>query len=263
LVVLPFLLVAWSVLFASLNGICTAIYAFGDARQLYPYELYVIRCRAAMGESYAQPVDYKKLGDSMMLARNESIEPIIQPHALFRPKFPNRGIADKMRRFLSGAARRRDRDVEQGGTYEMRSGAGRSERGSNESARVPVPVPANPTFPTPAYIPTSPHPPIQQCPLAAQQPEQSQPLAPPLGGFSITSLRPKAPPIPPNWGPEQRATDLDIGDPRALGVYSPMVNIPSGFVRRVHRDIFMRSMWMAVGVTVPIVIVLLVIPVRS
>ncbi|KAG8746930.1 hypothetical protein FRC10_003101 [Ceratobasidium sp. 414] len=269
LIVIPMLLVSWSVLFASLNGICTAIYAFGDARQLYPYELYVIRCRANMGEPYARPVDYKRLGDNMLIARNESVEPIIQPHTVYRPKALGAGgILDKLRRFVPRMARRRDGDVEQGGAYEMRTRVGRSERGSSWEG-APNTNPTNLAFPAPAYIPTSPHLAIQQCPFA-QQPYSLAPPTPtsaPLGGFSITALRPKAPPMPPNWGEEEqrlvRAMDLDLGDPRALGVYGPMVNIPSGLVRRVHRDIFVRSMWMALGVTVPIVIVLLLIPVRS
>ncbi|KAG9086182.1 hypothetical protein FRC06_003236 [Ceratobasidium sp. 370] len=272
LVVVPLLLIGWSVLFASLNGICTAIYAFGDARQLYPYELYVIRCCAAMAQPCA--LDYKKLGDGMMVARNESVEPIIQPHARYTPKAPkNGGILNKIRRVVARMTRNRDRDVEQRETYEMRTCGGRLERGEVSSSCGSVLAPSvpynnnliSPTFPAPAYIPTSPHPAIQQSPFA-QRPRPLAPLTPtsaPLGGFSITSLSPKAPPMPPNWGEQEQRLVRDLGDPRALGVYGPMVNIPSGLVRRVHRDIFVRSMLMAVGVTVPITAVLLVIPVRS
>ncbi|KAG9124746.1 hypothetical protein FRC07_010397 [Ceratobasidium sp. 392] len=270
LVVLPLLFIAWSVLFASFNGICTAIYAFGDARQLYPYELYVIRCRARMGNPYARPVDYKKLGDKMLIAKTESVEPIIQPHAVYRPRRP-RGMLDKMRWFVPGAVKEeeRERDVEQG---QQRNG----DEGSGENGSIEMPsVSYNGTitsFPAPAYIPTSPHSTLQRCthiqrPDPQSQPSTSGPSTPQPGNFSITSLSPKAPPIPPNWGEAERrivrAMDLDLGDPRALGFYGPMVNIPSGFVRRVHREIFVRSMWMASGVTVVIVGVLLVIPVPS
>ncbi|KAG8790775.1 hypothetical protein FRC12_011057 [Ceratobasidium sp. 428] len=280
LIVFPFLLGAWCVLFAVLNGVCTAIYAFGDARQLYPYELYVIRCRARQGEPYARPVDYKGMGDRMLIGKSESVEPIIQPHTLYRPRRDgSHAIFDKMRWFVPWRNFEEERDVEQGGgaqggeedgSYEGSTRVGSVSYGGGASTR------SGPSFPSLAYIPTSPHSTLQrsqipqqpaQQPTFTSAPNPSEPQRKQPGAFSITSLNPKTPPIPPNWGePERRlvrAMDLDLGDPRALSVYGPMVNIPSGLVRRVHREIFVRSMWMSLGVSVVIVGVLLVIPVPS
>ncbi|KAG8724523.1 hypothetical protein FRC09_017624 [Ceratobasidium sp. 395] len=273
LIVLPLLLSAWAVLFANLNGLCTAIYAFGDARQLYPYELYVIRCRARQGEPYARPVDYKQIGDRMLIGKSESVEPIIQPHTLYRPRQDgSHGIFDRMRWFVPRRNIDEERDVERGGeedgSFEGSTRVGSVSYGGGASA-------SGPSFPSLAYIPTSPHSTLQRSQIPHQQPTPTSTSAPDRpepqpkqpGAFSITSLNPKTPPIPPDWGePERRlvrAMDLDLGDPRALGVYGPMVNIPSGLVRRVHREIFVRSMWMALGVSVVIVGVLLVIPVPS
>ncbi|QRW27679.1 hypothetical protein RhiXN_02274 [Rhizoctonia solani] len=57
-----------------------------------------------------------------------------------------------------------------------------------------------------------------------------------------------------------RSLNLDLGDPRALGLYGHMVTIPNPIVRHVHREIFVRAWWMAVAVTIPIMVILLVIP---
>ncbi|KAG8793599.1 hypothetical protein FRC12_002231 [Ceratobasidium sp. 428] len=276
LIVLPLLLGAWCVLFADLNGVCTAIYAFGDARQLYPYELYVIRCRERQVEACFRPVDYKGMGDRMMVGKSESVEPIIRPHTLYRPRRDgSHGIFDRMRWFVPRRNIEEERDIEQGGvqggeedgSYEGSTRVGSVSYGGGAST-------SGPSFPSLAYIPTSPHstlqrsqipqPPAQEptsTPTPTSDPPEPQPKQP--GGFSITSLNPKAPPIPPDWGEPERRLVRDLGDPKALGFYGPMVSIPNGLVRLVHRQIFVRSMWMSLGVSVVLIAVLLVIPVPS
>ncbi|QRV99863.1 hypothetical protein RhiJN_27882 [Ceratobasidium sp. AG-Ba] len=265
LVVIPMQLIAWWVLFASLNGICTAIYAFGDARQLHPYELYVIRCRARMGLSYAPEVDYKKIGAT--IGKLDSVEPIIQPHTVYKPRHPDDFRLVERVRTLFGS-KREEADAEQG----RGNGSEQGESASFESAPASALQYNNspPAFPAPAYIPTSPHSALQQCTQIQAQSQPDLHTRSPNdtpGKFSITALNPKTPPLPSHWDEEDkllvRAMDLDLGDPRALGVYGPMVNIPSEFVRRVQRDIFMRSLWLTIAVTVPIMAVLLVIPVPS
>ncbi|QRW14374.1 hypothetical protein RhiLY_13373 [Ceratobasidium sp. AG-Ba] len=260
-----------------LNGICTAIYAFGDARQLYPYELYVIRCRARMGLSYAPKVDYKKIGAT--IGKLDSAEPIIQPHMVYKPRHPDDLRLVERVRTLFGA-KKEEADAEQGrgrgdGSEQGRGKGDGSEQGESasfESAPASTLQYRNapPAFPAPAYIPTSPHSALQQCAQVqtqSQTPAHTQEANNAPGKFSIAALNPKTPPLPSHWDEEDkllvRAMDLDLGDPRALGVYGPMVNIPSELVRRVQRDIFMRSLWLTIAMTVPIMAILLVIPVPS
>lgn len=57
-----------------------------------------------------------------------------------------------------------------------------------------------------------------------------------------------------------QSLDLDLSDPRALGLYGPMVTVPNPIVRHVFRQIFVRSMGVSILVTVPIMALLLLIP---
>lgn len=144
------------------------------------------------------------------------------------------------------------------------------------STSTPTPTPT-PTRPTPAYIPKSS--PSQPRNFKTFHHHPPTPSSSAFGGFDISALSPQpnrsrralaVPPTPPDSESEfedideqmfAREMGLELSDPRALGLYGPMVNVPSAIVRRVHWEIFSRSFWMAIGVTVPIMVVLFVIPV--
>ncbi|KAH7341117.1 hypothetical protein B0J17DRAFT_654280 [Rhizoctonia solani] len=291
LVVTPMLLLAWTVGLSTYNGICPAIFAFGDARQVYPYEIFVLKCRLFVQNPYENArIDWKHMGGS---SKNvTSADPIIRPKRSYRPRRPSRFSA--VRRVLGARGRRKlpppQPDIESG--RQTRGGFGFRVEGEpdhepsfgnlHETLEPETPI----TCPPAAYIPGKDST-ISVHRLAEQMHRHPwTPTAAAYGGFDIHALRPQ--PISrrrhlhiphhasnhSNMSPQSCETEveipdqdelarvfgLDLGDPRALGLYGHMVTIPSPIVRHVHREIFVRAWWMAVVVTIPILVILLVIP---
>ncbi|CAE6525371.1 unnamed protein product [Rhizoctonia solani] len=289
LVVAPLLVMGWTVGLSTYNGICPAIFAFGDARQLYPHEILVLKCRMFVQNPYdATRVDWKCVGGGNKHVTSAS--PIIRPKRSYRPRRPSRFPA--VRRVL-GARGHKKRSQPQPDERARRTvGFGFRARAEpdhdpsfgnlRETLEPETPLP---TCPTPAYIPR-----MDSALSVHRLGEQMHkhpwtPTAAAFGGFDIYTLRQKPPRCRPhtphhasnhsNTSPESCETEveipdqdefaqeqlgLDLRDPRALGLYGHMVTVPNPIVRHVHREIFVRAFWMAVVVTIPIMVILLVIP---
>ncbi|KAF8609871.1 hypothetical protein BDV93DRAFT_600970 [Ceratobasidium sp. AG-I] len=300
LVVAPMLLIAWSVLFSVLNGICPAIFMFGDARQLRPYEIFVLRCRMNCRERNTA-TDYRRMGGAI---GTNSADPIIPARINYRRgraqgKTRTALAMEKVRRILPVPASKKRplKDLEGGlsssrpqpGDFGFRVEPeleyGTSKKGSGETFDITsdsyyaddTPTPTL-TSPAPAYIPNASPSQLRKCKSFHRHPPT--PTSSAFGGFDLSALSPQpnrarraaSLPTPPESESEfeymddvmfAREMDLELRDPRALSLYGPMVNVPSAIVRRAHWEIFSRSMWMAVGVTAPMMVILLVIPVPS
>ncbi|CAE6474059.1 unnamed protein product [Rhizoctonia solani] len=300
LVVTPMLLLGWTVGLSTYNGICPAIFAFGDARQLYPYEIFVLKCRLFVQNPCENArIDWKHMGGGGSSKNVTSADPIIRPKRSYRPRRPSRFSA--VRRVLAARGRRKQLppqpDLESG--RQIRAGGGgfgfrvegepdhdRSFGNLHETLTLEPETPMPPSPPA-AYIPTK-ESTISVHRLAEQMHRHPwTPTAAAYGGFDIHALRPQPvsrrryrPHIPhrasnhSNTSPQSCETEveipdqdelarefgLDLGDPRALGLYGHMVTVPNPIVRHVHREIFVRAWWMAVVVTIPILVILLVIP---
>ncbi|CAE7179576.1 unnamed protein product [Rhizoctonia solani] len=245
LVVTPMLLLGWTVGLSTYNGICPAIFAFGDARQMYPYEIFVLKCRMFVQNPYeAGRIDWKCVGEANKDVT--SADPIIPPKRTYRAPRPSR--------LFSGLGRKRPTpDVERG---RESTGFGFRVEAEPEQAETPMPE-----FPSPAYIPGS---------STRMHKHPWTPTTAAFGGFDIYTLRPQprrstvsgSCETELEMGEEEFARELglDLRDPRALGFYGHMVTIPNPLVRHVHREIFVRAFWLAMVVTIPIMVILLVIP---
>ncbi|CAE6535896.1 unnamed protein product [Rhizoctonia solani] len=292
LVVTPILLMAWTVGISTYNGICPAIFAFGEARQMYPYEIFVFKCRMFV-QNPREPtrIDWKYAGESNKNVT--SADPIIRPKHTYRPRRTSRFPA--VRRLLGASGHKKrlkpQLDIERGrqqeGGFGFRVEAepeqDRSFGNLHETLEPETPMPA---LPSPAYIPGK-HSTVSVHRLGEQMHKHPwTPTAAAFGGFDVYALRPqpvsgrRRPHIPhltsnhSNISPESceteieipdqdelaRQFDLDLGDPRALGLYGHMVTIPNPIVRYVHHEIFVRSAWVAIVVTIPIMVIILVIP---
>ncbi|CAE6441454.1 unnamed protein product [Rhizoctonia solani] len=291
LVVVPMLLMGWTVGISTYNGICPAIFAFGDARQMYPYEIFVLKCRMFAQNPYETArINWKCAGGDNKNVT--SADPIIRPKRSYRPRRPTRFSA--VRRVLGARAHKQrpkpQPDVKRG---KQTAGFGFRVQGEpdhdpsfgnlHETLELETPIP---TSPTPAYIPGR-NSALSVHHLGEQMHKHPwTPTAAAFGGFDIYMLRlqPRSRRRRPhmshhvsnhsNTSPESCETEveipdqdelaqglgLDLRDPRALGFYGHMVTIPNPLVRHVHREIFVRAFWMAVVVTIPIMVILLVIP---
>ncbi|CAE6371023.1 unnamed protein product [Rhizoctonia solani] len=292
LVVAPLLLVAWSIGLSTYNGICPAIFAFGDSRQMYPYEIFIFKCRVFVQNPHdPNHIDWKYMSSSNKGA--DSADPIIRPKRAHRPRKPSRLPA--VRRLLGAKGRRNRRpqsrsDLEcgrpEGTGFGFRVEAEpEQERSFGNLQESLDPVTPLPTPPPVAYIPGGDST-LSVHRLGEQMHKHPwTPTSAAYGGFDIYALRTQPSPHPhcniprrasehsdssprscetevelPDQDELARSLNLDLGDPRALGLYGHMVTIPNPIVRHVHREIFVRSWWMAVAVTIPIMVILLVIP---
>jgi hypothetical protein len=214
-------------------------------------------------------------------SHRNSADPIIKHKRPGRRKPRRLGpIAQKVRRMLAKPKRRQPQaDLEHGlGRQRERGGFGfRAGLDDGESFGMSA---STPTFPTAAYIPSSPPSAYRLCEQMHKHPWALPSAA--YGGFNIYALSPqprrRQPQLSTHSSPRSqnsesdsdvdlidedefaRSLNLDLSDPRALGLYGPMVTVPNPVVRRVFREIFLRAMWMSLGVTVPIMVILLVIP---
>ncbi|EUC59510.1 transmembrane protein, putative [Rhizoctonia solani AG-3 Rhs1AP] len=266
LVVAPMLLIGWSVGISTYNG--------------NPYE--------------TARIDWKYVGGDNKDVT--SADPIIRPKRSYRPRRPTRFPA--VRRVLGTRAHKQHSkpqpDLERG---KQTTGFGfrvqhepdhdPSFGNLHETLELETPMPK---CPTPAYIPGQHNSTLTVHRLGEQMHKHPwTPTAAAFGGFDIYMLRlqpcsrRRRPHMPhhhhhasnhSNASPESCETEveipdqdefaqglgLDLRDPRALGFYGHMVTIPNPLVRHVHREIFVRAFWMAVMVTVPIMVTLLVIP---
>ncbi|CAE6420419.1 unnamed protein product [Rhizoctonia solani] len=291
LAVTPMLLNAWCVGLSTYNGICPAIFAFGDARQKYPYEIFVLKCRMFV----QNPQDPNHIDWRYMSSSNKdtnSADPIIRPKRVHRPRKTNR--ISPIRRLLGARGPKQRPQPQSDPEYGRLRRAGFGFRVEAEPDQEPSfgnlhdtlePVTPLPTLPSAAYIPGRDST-LSVYRLAEQMHKHPwTPTSAAYGGFDIYALRPQPsrrhrPNIAhcasehSNTSPQScetevelpdqdelaRSLNLDLGDPRALGLYGHMVTIPNPIVRHVHREIFVRAWWMAVAVTIPIMVILLVIP---
>ncbi|KAF8710424.1 hypothetical protein RHS03_01773, partial [Rhizoctonia solani] len=294
LVVIPMLLVAWTVGLSTYNGVCPAIFAFGDSRQLYPYEIFILKCRMfVQNPEDPKHIDWKYMGGGNKAVT--STDPIIRPKRVQRPRKASRFPA--IRRILGARGRKRQHphfqpDLEYGRPQTAGFGFRVEAEPDQESSFGNLhdtlePTTPLPTPPTPAYIPGKDST-ISVHRLGEQMHKHPwTPTSAAYGGFDIHALHPqissrrrRRPHVAQcasnhsNTSPQScetevelpdqdelaRSLNLDLGDPRALGLYGHMVTIPNPIVRHVHREIFVRAWWMAVAVTIPIMVILLVIP---